>query len=251
MSELARAAGFRIPPTLRVSDLSVKEIGSDMRYPFIVKPTLKVTGARLIESESDVQSLPDLPDTDWLVQPFLGDQMRGLIGLMWDGRLVGATHLEYRNLWPLPVGTAASALTTVPDLALESRVTELLSEYSGLFHMDLAGDYLLDLNPRIHAGLSVAVASGVDLPVMLCRLIAGEEVARVRGVSGLLYRWLEQDVRSIMNQARSGDKSWPDAAKQLLARRGTVHSVWSLSDPVPSLVRVRKVVKAVLSAIRS
>ena len=150
-AELAGEVGLRVPPS-RVFDSyeDLRGAASELPYPAIVKPETKRFLAQRVERPEDLARVPDGPGR-LIVQPFLSDDLHGLLGLMWQGRLVAATHFRYLRLWPLPAGTVAAAVTTAPDPDLEGQVAHVLAGYDGLFHADLAGPYLLDLNPRIHA----------------------------------------------------------------------------------------------------
>jgi hypothetical protein len=65
----------------------------------------------------------------------------------------------------------------------------------------------------------------------------------VRGRAGVRYRWLEGDVRSLLHEVRGGRLSAWAAVRRLAPHRGTAHSVESLRDPGPVLVRLVDVVR--------
>ncbi len=228
----ARAAGIETPPTRRFASLSEMR-GASLTYPCVIKPTTKRFLATRLRDSADLARIPD--DGPLLVQPFLSDRMRAVCGLMWEGRLVGAVHQTYERVWPYPCGTVAAATTTEADTDLEEKIVAFLGEHTGLFHMEFAGDYLLDVNPRVHALMQLGIAAGCDLVVMYCDLLNGEDVASKRGREGFFYRWIEGDVRSILKQARRRDITFRQATRWLLPRRDTVHSFETISDPRPLL----------------
>ena len=112
------------------------------------------------------------------MQPYLRDALRGVVGVAWRGRVVEAMHMRYERIWPLPCGTVACAVTVAPDVELEERLAALLAGYDGVFHADLAGPYLLDVNPRIHATLPLALAAGINPVVRYCELLSGASDTR-------------------------------------------------------------------------
>ncbi len=244
----ARAAGIETPPTQQFASVAEMRAGH-VTYPCVVKPTTKRFLARMLRHTDDLDQIPD--DGPLLVQPFLADRMRAVCGLMWEGRLVGAVHQRYERLWPFPCGTVSAATTTPPDVELERRISVFLRDYTGLFHLEFAGDRLLDVNPRVHALMQLGVAAGSDLVVMYCDLLNGEKVEDSRGREGVFYRWIEGDVRSILKQARLGAIPPPQAARCLLPRRGTVHSFETLSDPGPLFEDLRFVAGNVADRLRA
>ena len=149
-----------------------------------------------------------------------------------------------------PCGTIASAVTVSPDPDLEERLTALLAGYEGVFHVDLAGSYLLDVNVRTHASLPVAVASGANVVSTYCDLLRGEEPTIVRGRPGLMFRWLEGDLRSIAWRVRDGVLGVAAAASALRPRRRTVHSFANAARSRPVGARLRYGYRA-LAARRS
>jgi hypothetical protein len=206
-------------------------------YPVVVKPIFSHFPARRATDSSDVYHLP-LGTGPLLVQPWIDDPMRAVAGVVWDGDLVAVVHQRYLRTWPPDCGTAAAAETVAPDLEVEGRLLTLLAGYTGIFQAQLAGDFLLDLNPRVYGSLPLAVASGVNLPAILCALLRGEMVEQRRAQPGVAYRWLEGDLRHILAGVRAGRLSVAAAASAVRPRRRTAHSVFSVTDPGPQLARI-------------
>ena len=246
--DAARAAGLHTPPTLRFASRSEMH-AANVAYPCVVKPTTKRFLATMVNGSGDLSRIPD--DGPLLVQPFVTERMRAVCGLMWEGRLVGAVHQRYERVWPFPCGTVSAATTTEPDRELEERITTFLGDHTGLFHLEFAGDYLLDVNPRVHALMQLGAAAGCDLVVMYCDLLDGQDVTEQRGREGVFYRWIEGDLRSILKQARRRAVTPGQAARWLLPRRGTVHSFETLSDPRPLLEDLRFVTGNLMERLRA
>ena len=213
-------------------------------YPVVVKPIFSRFPARRAAEPSDLCQLP-LGSGPLLVQPWIDDPMRAVAGVVWDGDLVAVVHQRYLRTWPPDCGTAAAAETVAPDLEVEGRLLTLLAGYSGIFQAQFAGDFLLDLNPRVYGSLPLAVASGVNLPAILCALLRGEVVERRRARPGVAYRWLEGDLRHILAGVRAGRLSVAGAASALRPRRHTAHSVFSATDPGPQLARIGHILASV------
>ena len=238
-AELARVAGLEPPPTqVFESGSELLRAAGQLRYPIIVKPALKLSAARVVDSLAALERVAAEVGGHVLVQPVIADGFHGLGGLAYQGRLVATMHTRYVRLWPQPCGTVAAAETLRPDDDLEARVARLLRDYNGPFHLDFAGPYLLDVNPRIHATLPLAVRGGANIPAMYCDLLQGRSVPSVRVDAGLRFRWMEGDLRSVLWNARRGTPVGSTLGA-FVPRRGTVHSFATISDPGPAVARAR------------
>ncbi len=238
-ADLARSVGIPVAPArvfARSSELAA--VAEQLDYPVVVKPSFKRYAAAKVTSADELRAAL-VDDGAVIMQPYLREQFHAVAGLVWQGTLKAAVHMRYLRLWPLPCGTVASAETTEPDLELEEQLSELLSGHSGIFHAEFAGGYLQDLNPRVHATLPLAVASGVNLVSIYCDLLRGEESRVLRGRPGMFFRWVEGDFRSILRQLRSGGLDVRCATRAMRPRPGAIHSYESLSDPGPMFARAR------------
>jgi biotin carboxylase len=57
------------------------------------------------------------------------------------------------------------------------------------------GFKLMEINPRFWASLELAIASGIDFPLLAARLATGEEIEPVEDYAiGVKFRWLAQDI---------------------------------------------------------
>ena len=239
LAAFARQAGVPMPPHRRFGSTAALagEAGS-IDYPVVVKPLVRNAPALRAGSPGE---LPRHELGPVMVQPFLSGGMHAVSGVMWEERLVAAVHERWLRLWPAPCGLASAAETTPPDPELELRLQSMLRGYTGMFHAQFAGPYLLDLNLRIHTTHPLAEAAGVNLAGIYCDLLDGRGPDRpVRGRPGLFFRWIEGDVRSILRAIRAGDMAAGAAVRCLTPRRGAAHSTESLGDPLPALVRVER-----------
>jgi predicted ATP-grasp superfamily ATP-dependent carboligase len=235
----ARAAGLEVPPSRTFSSTAeLMAAAGELDYPVVLKPPIKTFPATRIDGPGGIAAAV-VEDGPVIVQPFLNEQLRGVLGLVWHGELVASVHLRYLRLWPMPCGTVAAAETMAPDRHLDERLPELFRGYDGVFHLDLAGPFVLDVNPRIHAALSLAHASGANLASMYCDLLRGKTVAPVSGRSGIFFRWIEGDVKNLVWSVRRRRVGAASALRAVRPRRGAIHSYESIRDPGPMLVRFR------------
>jgi biotin carboxylase len=234
----AVAAGMSVPPSRTFGSTGeLVAAAAELDYPVVIKPALKRYAATRVDSPDRLAAALK-QEGPVIVQPFLSDRLRAVVGLMWNGELRLAVHLDYVRVWPMPCGTTASAVTVAPDEDTEAGLIKLLGGYNGIFHAEFAGDYLLDLNPRVHGTLPLALGAGVNLPASYCRLVTGENVAARRGETGKFFRWMEGDVRSVLRNVREGRMGIGGAVQALKPHPGAIHSYESLSDPGPMLARL-------------
>ena len=237
----AARAGIPTPPSrIFGSAQDLRDAADGLAYPIVIKPDIKTRLAMRADDAASVRSA-DLADGILVTQLFLDEKLRGVVGLMWRGKLVSAVHMTYERIWPIPCGTVTAGQTVPPDVDLESGLERLLSDYSGIFHVDLAGPYLLDLNPRVHAAVTLGVSAGVNVVAQYCDLLRGAPVEPARAKAGIRYRWVEADIRSLAHAARRGDITWSAALKALAPRPRTAYSIEDLRDPWPSFERLAEI----------
>lgn len=251
LEERAGVAGLPVPPTRTFDSPGDLLADDDLQFPLVVKAAVKTRPtevARRVDSRPDLQAVADALRGPLVVQPFATGTMRAVCGVVADGRLLAAVHQSYVRIWPPGCGTASAAVTTDPDLDLEDRLPRLLEGHEGVFQVQLIGDQVIDVNPRVYGSLPLAVAAGANLPAIACAAASRRPGSGiVRGRPGVRYRWLEGDVRRIAHDRRAGTTSWAEAARALAPRRGTAHSVESLRDPGPVVARIADVVRRRLS----
>jgi predicted ATP-grasp superfamily ATP-dependent carboligase len=252
LPERAAAAGLRVPATREfASGAALLEAVDELEYPLVVKPSVKTQPsevARRVDAGSHLPAAVAGLSGPVVVQPFAAGAMRAVCGVISDGQLLAAVHQRYVRIWPPGCGTASAAVTTAPDHELEARLTQLLAGHVGVFQVQLIGEQVIDVNPRVYGSLPLAVAAGANLPAIACCAATGRHVSGVvRGRPGVRYRWLEGDVRRVLHDVRLGGLTFRAAGRALLPRPGTAHSVESLRDPGPTLVRLRDVARRRLS----
>ena len=219
------------------------------RRPWVVKSVLKtgpgVLQARLLSSVDDLSELDDTTGPI-IVQPFVDGEFRAVSGVLWDGELLAVSHQRYHRTWPRRTGVGCLASTVEPDFGLEEAVVSLLRGHCGVFQVQLVGSHVLDVNPRVFGSLPLAVAAGVNLPAVAANAARGRIGPLVRANSGVRYRWLEGDLRNLVQGVREHEVGVAEAFSQLRPRRGTAHSIESLRDPGPALSRLATVAGEVL-----
>ena len=247
----AERAGFAVTHEEEFADgARLIAAGDRLSYPVAVKPVAKHEATALnvwrADGPADLEGGRDYP-APLIVQEWLPGTLRGMSGLVWGGRLRAVIHQTYARTWPRMAGVASHAVSVEPDLELEEKVVQVLAGHDGMFNVQYLGrHHLIDINPRVYGSVVVTAHAGINLPDMVARLSVGEDVGGaepLRAPVGVHYRWLEGDVRSVLDGRRAGALSWRQAARALRPVRGTIHADVQLSDPGPMLARVAYAVR--------
>ena len=238
LNEAARATGIDTPVSRTFT--SWREVlaeSESFTYPLVVKPAVRTFSALRVDAPERLRAL-DLDDGEIVIQEWIEDGLHALSGVMWRGHLVAATAERWLRIWPTDCGLASAAVTVASDPVLEDKLERLLEDYEGVFCAQFAGTRLIDLNLRVHSSHSLSVAAGVNLVATHCDLLNDMPVPRMRARVGFFYRWLEGDLRHVVQASRSGAMSRASAVKALLPHRGAAHSSESLRDPGPLVSRL-------------
>jgi len=210
-------------------------------YPAVVKAVEKTLGtdpqAHVVEAPQDLDRLRG--DGALIVQPYEDAPLRAVSGVVWNGRFLALAHQLYLRLWPVRAGVGSAAVTVAPDHELEEKLAVLLKGHNGVFQAQLAGPYLLDLNPRVYGSLPLTLAAGPNLPAIACDAAQGRVRTLTRAQPGVRYRWLEGDVRHLVSGWRGGRISAAEVLRASCPHRRTAHSSESLLDPGPTVERLR------------
>jgi hypothetical protein len=246
LAERARASGLRtVPDTVYQSTWALKNAIKELSLPVIVKPVQKSGGqqaqALRCDTAAQIRALAD-HESPVIVQPFMPGGLRAISGVIWGGRFLALCHQRYRRLWPRHAGVGSSAVTVAPDLGIEERLRTLLADHNGVWQVQLAGDYLLDVNPRIYGSMPLAIAAGANLPVIACAAAQGTVDELVRARAGVRYQWLEGDVRSVTQAVCAKELGLWEGLRDAIPRRGDAHSIESLGDPLPMAMRLARAV---------
>jgi predicted ATP-grasp superfamily ATP-dependent carboligase len=224
----------------------------ELSYPVVVKPLrseLPVDGqlrryeTRLAEDrEALIVALAALPDGVGIVQQHMEGRRLTVNGLAWEGDVVAEVHAVGVRTWPADCGAVTYAETIDPHPLLAENARALMARlgWSGVFNLQFmesgGGLFLVEVNPRLHTSLGLAIAAGINLPAIWVRALLGEPLEVPDYAVGVRFR-TEDDVRSLAHQFRSGARL--AALSGLLPQRRTTHAVVSLSDPRPGLSYLR------------
>ncbi len=258
LPELAATAGLQTPPTTKVVR-GDSETVSMFGFPAIVKPrssrmqtsnvTLSAFKTHYVTNEQAAEeALEALPGKEGFIQAYIPGLLRSVTGVSWEGELVCVLHQRSPRIWPVSTGESAYAETVPPNAELEQGVGRMLRalDWSGLFQAQFIQSsrgehYLIDLNPRIYGSLALAVAAGLNLPVIWVDLLLGRRLDVGSYRVGARFRHEEKDVRALAWMLQKGE--FRSALQGTIPRRGTTHAAFSLRDPMPLLTSGEKVAR--------
>jgi predicted ATP-grasp superfamily ATP-dependent carboligase len=247
LHRLAGAAGLLVPPTVVADDTSVLA----WEGPAVVKPRhhglIPLDGRRLeaaVLAGSDIE--PQVRrvhahGTAALLQPPLRGPLVALVVLTdRDARPVALAQQESLGVWPPRAGVSTRARLTPVDPAIAGPALAMLAdlEWYGLAQLQFVatpqGPVLLDLNPRWYGSMALAVAGGLDLPDLWCRLALGLDPGpSLPPAVGTRYAWMEGDLRRAVVERRGG--LLHDVLDTVGWARSAHLSVVDARDPVPAL----------------
>jgi len=240
MADHAEPAGLVVPDTSSFeSAADLVAAGASVQYPVVVKPARKQPGlpAYVAETPDDVRIGEHIGPV--IAQTFLTGLTDAICGVMSNGRIVAHIQQEYARTWPRACGTAAYARVVEPDPLRSDALQELLSGYNGIFQAQFVAGALIDLNLRVYGSMALALATGINLPALVCQHQTGQPAVSSTSAPGTRYRWVEGDLRGLWQGWRTGDTSLGRVLGELAPRPDTTHSVVSLRDPKPTLARFK------------
>ena len=238
----AAEAGIAHPATEFVE--SIDDLAHrGVNFPIVVKPVVGAVAAVRLDGPEDLDELA----RDFgaiAVQQFLDGPLEAVAGVVWGGTLRAVVHQRYSRTWPVACGTASAASTIEPDIEREQKLLALLGSHEGIFQAQFLDGHLIDVNPRPYGSMPLALAAGLNLPGLVVELAEGAEATALRRATvGVPYRWLEGDARNLVSRVRAGTLGLRPLVSALGPVRGAAHSVISIDDPRPALLRTRQIVR--------
>jgi predicted ATP-grasp superfamily ATP-dependent carboligase len=224
----------------------------ELAPPVLIKPhgTAVPNGAGLrsqrgivVRNERDAELAIDRIASPFVVQRYIaGGEVVSCAGVFADGRLLALASCRYLRTWPPDAGAASFAQTISPSDDLIRRVEDLLARtgWQGVFELEMVvrgtDAHVIDLNPRLHGWLALAVRAGANLPHIWCQWLLGSPPSFVRGRPGVYYRWEDGELLNGVRYASRGRLR--DAARCVRPYRNTAYAATTLRDPLPLVARL-------------
>lgn len=231
-------------------------------FPCVVKPA--DSQRQLFEKKAlTCASLDALRDwfAEWphghdelIVQKFAVGERRDIQIAARAGAMLYAVELKVtRTDRADGTGSSTDGVTVPPTTCIHEDCRKLVRELdlTGVFLIQFLYDpdrhtsHLLEINPRPAANYTWAQRCGMDLPVLLVKLVRGEPTPELDAMppypAGLRFAWTGGDLRGITNALAKGEIGLGGALRWLGSAISTFlvadcHLTWSWRDPLPTLV---------------
>lgn len=244
--ELAESRGLPVPRTFRLSHLEdLSHIRSQLPYPVVIKPRRsqiwtvddQIVSSGPVEYCFAPQELErkylavhrraPLP----LIQEFIPGEGYGISTLYCRGQLRALfAHRRLRMVHPTGSGSSLrESIAPPPDMVEAARSLLDALAWHGVAMVEFKRDprdglpKLMEINGRFWNSLPLAVAAGVDFPLLLYRLAMDGEVPECFAYRlGVKSRWLTGDLRHLAEVMRGRPRGW---AHEFPSRWGTLRDV--------------------------
>jgi len=220
-AELATRLGIPVPFSQVVeSEQDLEALRDKIHFPVFVKSRDKSVCCRNLESSGlDAHYCENFavlrefaknvaPQASLLVQRHCPGDDVGMAILMRKGEVLRLFQYRTRKLLPAEGGVCVLACSEVVNTKMADCATRLLQalNWEGVAQLDFRHDAstgefaLLEINGRFWGSTSVAVSAGVDLPFLAWQLAHEQALppATKPYRIGLLVRWLEGDLRRLL-----------------------------------------------------
>jgi len=193
-------------------------------YPLIVKTrrATSAVGVWRVHSEHELREACErLGQTDIIVQENLPGRGVGISSIRWvDPSFVH--HFGHRRVREYPISGGASTSREPWDCdehPLAAMITDLLDrlDWHGVVMFELKelitaeNQYsyrFLEANPRFWGSVPLAMANGVNFPVLLCRAAMGMDIPPVKNKKNVRARILFSDTLSLILNILKGRRTW-------------------------------------------
>ena len=248
LTAVAAECGVGVPVTAGPADLDALPPG-----PVVVKAAAHWTpGRSALRREtarfaSLAQARPRVAElgADAVVQEALPGALTAYVALRSrDGRVLAELQQRGTRIWPIAAGNTARGFSEPVDRDLADRVGAMLARlgWVGLAQCQFVEDArgaprLVDLNGRCYGALALATKAGVNFPALWVADALGRAEPAPPARTGVRYQRLEDDLRRAL---RTRPGRGRDVAATLATAFVSTHGVWSPTDPMPALRRLRQ-----------
>jgi D-aspartate ligase len=238
-------------------------------FPVVLKPAMKteenaLTAAKAWRIDDGAQLACRWTEACRIVDPAIlilqklveGGRQLSFGALCRDGEVLAELTASRSRQYPVDFGRASTFVETIddPSLGRDARALLRAMQYTGIVEVEYVRDpatganLLLDVNPRAWGWQSLGARAGVDFPLLLYRMAAGDPVARTRAVAGARWVRLLTDVPAAVQEWQLGRmtlRSWVGSL------RGPVEgAIFVKDDPLPALADAALLLRLVAIRLR-
>jgi len=265
--EHARACGVHAPPTYAPDSLvGFRAAAEELGYPCVVKPRFSNAwngngfapdlGPVYVKDPADLNAAVQSRRQGeyWpLLQAYVVGRGTGMSVMCDRGRVLALfAHERLREVRPSGSGSSLRR-SVLPDPQLLAWVERLVAklQWHGPAMVEFRHDgtrppWLMEVNGRFWGSLQLAIAAGVNFPLLWVRQLEGQatEFPPPAYDTDVTVRWLWGDVKRFLHIVRGAPRGYPgryptlwQGLKELVGRQpsGTRLEVWDRQDPLPGV----------------
>lgn len=248
----ARKFGYGIPKTYFPKNIEeVKKISKKIRHPVLIKPRRSTMGVGIIEVSDPKQLVSEykksisqrknywFDPTYPIIQELIEGQKFFIYGVFNKGKPIANVFMNNFRIYPKwgnPMITISAENKRVVN-----RTVSLMKKirWHGPFCLQGAIDKkdrkekLFEINPRLGGTVGGAIASGINIPLILFRMALGEKVKEVKNYKkGQKYRTMQFGELAYFFQSKNKFPTF----KEYFSFENTMTDI-SFKDPLPNIIR--------------
>jgi predicted ATP-grasp superfamily ATP-dependent carboligase len=255
---VAERNGILIPKLYDINSFE-QLVGADLQYPLVIKPSIshrfysktRTKAIRINNKEELIKAYKRVSDiidpAEILVQDLIPGGPKNLYSFcpfFKNGKVITGIAGRRARQRPMDFGQASTyvELVDIPELRSISERFLGLINYYGIAEVEFMYDprdhryKLLEVNPRVWAWHSLAMAAGVDLPYLLYQDMAGEKVEVPTSIRQVKWIRLITDIPTAFSEIVKGNLKINDYLVSMKGKKED--AVLSLTDPLPFLVEI-------------
>lgn len=247
------------PKTFFVEEKNLKNNVKEMLFPVMVKPRrgLGAIGLHRFETAEEVLAHYERLEAmhgDLLIQEFIpqngGMQFQAEAFLDVDSKMMVCMVIEKPRFFPVTGGTS-TANVTIDRRDIQESVRRLLEgiQWTGAADVDLILDprdnvpKILEINPRVTAGIKIGFAAGIDYADLHLRLAMGQDIPKIDSYKlGVYSRNLCMDILWYIFADMKMRKSTKPSFFKFIGK-DVCYQNFAVDDPLPFLGFVLGMVK--------
>ena len=266
------------PKTYFVKDVEdIKKIQQELIFPVVMKPT-ESSGSKGLEYVTKKEKLIETFEKtsqqfgETIIQELIppGGETYGFEGLFNKNSEPRAIFV-HKRLREYPITGGPSTMRVgVKNEEIEELGTRLLQKlgWYGIAMVEFKVDprdntpKLMEINPRFWGSLSLAIASGVDFPYLLCKMaVDGDINVPLTYKPGIKSRWLFYgDFKYLFAVLKGHSTPWgyksPGRIKTFIEfmkfyEKDTTYDFLAWDDPVPGIIKIFSPILTIINRPRS
>jgi len=235
------------PKTFFMEEKTLENYVKEMMFPVMVKPCrgLGAIGLHRFETTEEVLEHYDALKAvhgDLLIQEFIpqegGTQFQAEAFLDADSKMKACMVIAKPRFFPVTGGTS-TANVTIDRPDIQESVRRLLEgiQWTGAADVDLILDprdnvpKILEINPRVTAGIKIGFVAGIDYADLHLRLALGQDIPKVESYKiGVYSRNLCMDILWYLFSSREDKKSAKPSFFKFIGRNVCYQTI-AVDDP--------------------